>query len=398
MRKSVVGAAALVYSLAVTIPVSHATSYISPPLVHPNSAVSFAPASVCKLTSTLIQGESLAYQRPTGVVPSVGTRRAVVLLADFTDVPFNAKQLTEWRDSQIPTFTKYISSDSYSKLTYTIDINPTVFHIPHDSLFYNLDTPDGTTPRSNANFVGLMRDAATAADPTVDFSQYEFFNVVLPDTRNIGINGSAGVDTSQVLDGRRFYRATFSSIHEYVDNPQKSIWFLHESGHLMGLLHAFTPGQNVPIWGVMSSGTSNEPDFMGWERYILRWISDSENRCIDSAFKGRYAINLAPLSTMNSAIKLITVRTSPHNAIVVEYRTPTTLSHITKSQSGVIAYTVDTNVPGNAGAMKLLYKSGNKQPAQLGTLQAGESVSSGNVVVTDLGNGSSNASVEIIVK
>jgi M6 family metalloprotease-like protein len=361
---------------------------------------SFASIETCKLVNenAARSGESLAFPRPSFSIPTVGTHKTLVFFVDFPDVPFQEKQISEWKQNQIPAFQKYLASMSYGKLEYKVDVHESVFHITKSSLSYNLDTAHDAPRKPNADMGGLVRDSIAVADPVIDFSQYEFFNIVMPSTTNIGTEGTTGMDPNQLLDGKSFSRLTIGPIREYVDNPQKKVWFLHEVGHTMGLLHAFNPQNGMPVWGVMSNGTSSEPEFVAWERFILGWIQDSQNRCIDSTKPQKYVLSIAPLSSKSDANKMVTVKLNDHKVIVAEYRTMNPLSRINKAQEGVFIYSVDTNARPNAGAMAALVPGSAKNPLPYGTLQKDEQVSSANVTIKVLGNYADRSDLEIEIK
>jgi len=366
-----------------------------------SQASSFASSDLCKIKNLTAAkfDETLSFQRPSFSIPTLGVHKALVFFVDFPDVPFQEKQISEWKLNQVPIFEKYISGMSYGKLEYKVDINETVFHISKSSLTYNLDTPHDAPRKPNADQSGLIRDAIAAADPTIDFSKYQFFNVVMPSTTNIGSEGTTGMDPNVLLDGKSFNRLTFGPIREYVDQPLKKIWLLHESGHIMGLQHAFKPGNsNMPVWGAMSNGVTAEPEFVSWERYILGWISDAQNPCIDSSIVGKYVVPVAPLSSSVDANKMVTIRLNDHQAIIAEYRTANPLSKITKEQEGVFIYTVDVKVGGDQGAMKAVVPDSLRNRLPLGTLIAGEQVTLANVTIKILGNYSDRSDLEIEVK
>jgi len=403
----------LIWNKGISIPKTASTSSPSPapttqkndPVMPPalptyTEASSFASPDLCKLTNPTAAkyDETLSFQRPSFSIPTLGVHKALVFFVDFPDVPFQDKQISEWKLNQVPTFEKYISGMSYGKLEYKVDINETVFHITKNSLTYNLDTPHDAPRKPNADQSGLIRDAIAAADPTIDFSKYQFFNVVMPSTTNIGSEGASGMDPNVLLDGKSFNRLTIGPIREYVDQPLKKTWLLHESGHIMGLQHAFKPGFAMPVWGSMSSGITTEPEFVSWERYILGWISDSQNPCIDSSSARKYVIPIAPLSSAADAKKMVTIRLNDHQVLIAEYRTANSLSKITKEQEGVFIYTVDVKVGGDQGAMKAVVPDSLRNRLPLGTLIAGEQVTLANVTIKILGNYSDRSDLEIEIK
>ena len=378
------------------------TQPVKPPVLPTyTQASSFASSDLCKIKNPTAAkfDETLSFQRPSFSIPTLGVHKALVYFVDFPDVPFQEKQISEWKLNQVPTFEKYISEMSYGKLEYKVDINEKVFHITKNSLTYNLDTPHDAPRKPNADQAGLVKDAIAAADPSIDFSKYEFFNIVMPSTTNIGSEGATGMDPNSLIDGKSFTRLTIGPIREYVDQPLKKIWLLHESGHIMGLQHAFKSGNSkMPVWGAMSNGITMEPEFVAWERYILGWISDTQNPCINSSIVGKYVVPVAPLSSAVDANKMVTIRLNDHQALIAEYRTANPLSKITKEQEGVFIYTVDVKVRGDEGAMTAIVPDSMKNRLPLGTLIAGEQVTFANITIKVLGNYSDRSDLEVEIK
>ena len=85
--------------------------------------------------------------------------------------------------------------------------------------------------------------------------------------------------------------------------------------------------------------------------------------------------------------------------LVIESRRSSDLSILSKEEEGVLVYTIDVNIRGNDGSANLVFntpktrKLPNDSGALIGTLQAGEKVTSGGIKVEIL---SSDASGDIV--
>jgi M6 family metalloprotease-like protein len=321
----------------------------------------FQAMKTCEISSTLESPLHLGFPRPYGSIASTGNLRAISLFVFFDDLPFEQKQIDEWRNNQIPTFERFAQKMSYGKLNFQIDILDKPLHIKKSVLSYNLDTPHGAPQKPNADIEGLIRDAVAVADPLVDFTQYAFVNVVTASTKKIGLEG-AWLTPAAVADGVQIKRATFGPIRQYVDDPNQKIWLLHEVGHLWGLIHPTNLDSNqpdqraTPKFSAMTMGNSPAPDFLAWERFVLNWLSENQVACISNPTEPEMTIKLTEISSESSGIKMIAIRLSEHETIVLESRRKGKDSLIFKEEEGIFAYYVDANIPTDGGAIKVIYK------------------------------------------
>jgi hypothetical protein len=346
--------------------------------------------------------EHYGFPRPGISIPTLGEHKAIALFVYFDDLPFEQRQFDEWKNNQIPTFEKYVAAMSYGKLKYKVDTFDKPIHISKSVLTYNLDTAHDAPQKPNANAGGLVSDAVFAVDSEIDFSKYEFINVITPWTRLIGFEGTTGVRLN--ADGRQFNFASFGPIREYLDDPKKKIWLLHEVGHMMGLIHQFNVRGNwnstgFPIWSAMANGGSPAPEFLAWERFLLGWLSAEQVRCIENFDQGVFTSKLSSLSAIDSEAKTILIKLGGSQILVIESRRSNDLSILAKEEEGVLIYTIDVNIGGNDGSARLIFntakirKSPNGGSGLVGTLQSGEKVASGGIKVEIL---SSDASGDIV--
>jgi hypothetical protein len=365
-------------------------------------ASKFANLSACKLSTNLQTDEHYGFPRPGISIPTLGDHRAIALFVYFDDLPFEQRQFDEWKNNQIPTFEKYIAAMSYGKLKYQVDIFDKPIRISKSVLTYNLDTAHDAPPKPNANPAGLISDAVFSVDSEIDFSKYEFINVITPWTRLIGFEGTTGIRLN--ADGKQFSFASFGPIREYLDDPRKKIWLLHEVGHMMGLIHQFNVRGDwgptgFPIWSAMADGGSPAPEFMAWERFLLGWLSAEQVRCIENFDQGVFTSKLSSLSAIDSEAKTILIKLGGSQILVIESRRSNDLSILAKEEEGVLIYTIDVNIGGNDGSARLIFntakirKSPNGGSGLVGTLQSGEKVASGGIKVEIL---SSDASGDIV--
>ena len=361
----------------------------------------FANLSACKLATNLQNDEHYGFPRPANLIPTLGEHKSIALFVYFDDLPFEQRQFDEWKNNQIPTFEKYVAAMSYGKLKYKVDIFEKPIRISKSVLTYNLDTAHDAPPKPNANAPGLVSDAVFAVDSEIDFSKYEFINVITPWTRLIGFEGTTGVRLN--ADGKQFNFASFGPIREYLDDPKKKIWLLHEAGHMMGLIHQFNTrdvwgSTGTPIWSAMANGASEAPEFMAWERFLLGWLSAEQVRCIENFDQGAFTSKLSSLSAMDNEAKTILIKQGGSKILVIESRRSSDLNFLSKEEEGVLVYTIDVNIRSNDGAANLVFntpkiRNSANSGGLVGTLNSGEILTSGGIKVKIL---SSDASGDIV--
>jgi M6 family metalloprotease-like protein len=227
----------------------------------------------------------------------------------------------------------------------------------------------------------------TAADSDVDFSKYDYVNVVTPATTMIGFEGAIGLQ--HTLDGKLMQRATFGPIREYADSPTKFNWLVHESGHLLGLLHPYNTSGNsysgyvIPTWDLMGDSPTENPEFLAWHKFLLGWLDSSQINCIDGLSKSSSTHLIAPLTENAAGIKTTIIRLSETQALVIENRRKSSLNAIDESQEGVLTYLVDGTIGQGIGAVTFLFAklTTTRTNRLLGTLKPGESITHKNVTV-----------------
>ena len=326
----------------------------------------FADISSCKLSSTL-EGGNLGFPRNKEDIPTTGAHRGIVIFVDYNDVKGDASLFDEWRLHQIPTMEKTFSAMSYGILTYSIDLVPQIFHVNKDSGSYMLNTPHDEPANPKASPFTLISDAMTAADSTVDFSKYDYVNVVTPTTPNILYEGATGVGAT--FDGKTFYRGTFGTEREYRNQEQKANWLVHETGHLMGLIHNYdtadskgamkSVGAQLPAWDAMTYPLTVAPDFFGWTKFLLGWISDNQVDCLSAPISTSSTHFITPIGDLSDKAKIIVTKIDADNVIVIESRRRSSLDALQPGQEGIIVYKVNMKTESGKGAVELLFNKAN---------------------------------------
>lgn len=354
----------------------------------------------CKVKTTLKSSESIGFPRSSTAIPSLGSVKGVTLFVEFPDLKDDGNPLRVWKTQQVPTAEKFYKIASYGKLEFKVDLVEKVYLINKSVLTYNLDTHHDAPPKPNAKPYELVLDAMTAADPDVDFSKYDYVNVVTPATTMIGFEGATGLQST--YDGKLFQRATFGPIREYVDSPSKYNWLVHESGHLLGMLHPYSydnSGFIIPTWDLMGDAATPNSEYLAWNKFLLGWLDSTQINCLDSATKSSSIHLITPLTENAPGVKTTIVRISETQAIVLENRRRSSFNPIEENQAGVLVYLVDGTVNPGKGAVTILYSNLTRtfDNRLVGTLKPGDSVKHQNVTVKVLSSAVAGDYVSVVI-
>ncbi len=239
-----------------------------------------------------------------GAAPIVGQRQAVVILVDFADneadlANFPAAHFEDMLFSvgsySTGSLREYYAENSYGQL----DLTGTVvgwYRMPEDYAYYTNDNYGfGAYPR---NAQKLAEHAIQAADPYVDFSQFDndgpdgipdsgdddgyvdALFVVHAGREGAGGNGTAiwshawSTRTPVAVDG--VYAFSYSMEPE----EGKVGVFAHELGHVFGLPDLYDTGYDsagLGDWSLMASGSwggggSKPVHFDAWSKVKLGWV------------------------------------------------------------------------------------------------------------------------------
>jgi M6 family metalloprotease-like protein len=402
----------LIWNKGVSLSKQNAAQNDSKPVSTPsnskeNSAIypvtareTYANLDTCKVKSTLKSSESIGFPRSSTAIPSVGSVRGVTIFVEFPDLKDDGNPIRVWKTQQVPTAEKFYKIASYGKLDFKVDLIEKVYLINKSVLSYNLDTHHDAPPKPNAKPYELVLDAMNVADSDVDFAKYDYVNVVTPATTMIGFEGATGLQST--FDGKLFQRATFGPIREYVDSPPKYNWLVHESGHLLGMLHPYSyenSGFIIPTWDLMGDAATPNAEFLAWNKFLLGWLDSSQINCLDSASKSTSTHMITPLTENAPGVKATIVRISETQALVMENRRKSSLNPIEENQTGVLVYLVDGSINPGKGAVTILYSNLTRtyDNRLVGTLKSGDSVKHQNITVKVLSSAAAGDYVSVAI-
>ena len=342
----------------------------------------FSPALGCKLGSPWPdESENAGFPRGANFAPALGDRKSLVIFVEFPDVPRDERQIQEWKNHQIPAAEKAYGVMSYGKYNLRYEYKEKFFRLNDPSLYYY------------KNYAKLIQDAVAQAQKEIDISRYDFVNVVTPNTDNIPDEGAAGWAGGI---------GTMGPIGEYLDNPSKRNWLMHETGHVLGLMHGYDyRGASLGAWDVMANSFGLSDDLLGWNKFKLGWVADTEIDCLGDGVSRETVHRLGPIGAAGENTKLVVVKLNETEALGIELRRKTDIDYLTAEAEGVLVYKIDTKIPSGEGAFQIVsnptkFSTGtNGNRVLLGTMKLNEEVDFAGVKVKVIHEDSDSAYVSL---
>ena len=275
--------------------------------------------------------------------PHTGSPKALVILAEFQDVPFtiqdtkriftnyltNEDHFTETRYGQNQNYKGvrgYFKDCSYGQFTPVFDVIGPV-KLPKPQAVYG----EGIHDRMDL----LLPDVCEAVDDSVNFADYDANNDGMVDLVYVIYAGysanysgnketdiwpkSSTVNISNTYDGKSIHRYGVSNELAGDENKTKGKekingigLFCHEFSHTLGLpdIYAYrTPAENqdnqgMEFWDIMDGGTEVRngrvpASYLAWEREVMGWMKIDELKN-DSSIK-----NLKSIDNGGKAYKIV---------------------------------------------------------------------------------------------
>ncbi|MEU6098341.1 M6 family metalloprotease domain-containing protein [Streptomyces sp. NPDC047079] len=284
----------------------------------------------------------------SGYAHSTGTVHALTLMIDFSDAPGQGSALDRFAEF-FPRTRQWFTTGSYGRLDYRPETP--IRHwlrMPKPFKAYGMERGAPFDP----GYRQLVQDIVTAADPEVDFRRYDLVNVLA--TPNAGPSALdtvlsvtfAGNTDAPLGDGVPVANASF--IYSRQDDGSGSYAATgyrvlpHENTHTFGLPDLYTQegGTAVGHWDIMSEDWGADNDLLGWHKWKLGWLKDSQVACVTA--RGTAAYTLTPLARAGGR-KLVFVPLSSRTGYALELRTREG-NDAAVCRPGVLVYRVDAGV------------------------------------------------------
>ncbi|MFJ5531634.1 M6 family metalloprotease domain-containing protein [Streptomyces sp. NPDC093261] len=319
----------------------------------PTTAGPIAPARSSALRPCMIHGHpniqmSEGIPTSSGYAHSTGTVHALILMIDFSDAPGQGSALNRFAEF-FPQTRQWFTTSSYGRLDYRPEAP--IRHwlrMPKPFKAYGIERGAPFDP----GYRQLVQDIVAAADAEVDFRRYDILNVLA--TPNAGPSALdtvlsvtfAGNADAPLADGVPIANASF--IYSRQDDGSGSYSVTgyrvlpHENTHTFGLPDLYTQegGTAVGHWDIMSEDWGADNDLLGWHKWKLGWLEDSQVACVTT--RGTTAYTLTPLARKGGR-KLVFVPLSSRAGYALELRTREG-NDAAVCRPGILVYRVDADV------------------------------------------------------
>ncbi|WP_221352235.1 M6 family metalloprotease domain-containing protein [Streptomyces beigongshangae] len=356
--------AALASVTLLTLAVTTSAGSGQPTTGSASAAGPVAPVPSSALGPCMISGSagvqmSEGIPTPAGYARSTGTVRALNLMVDFSDAPGEGDALDRFGEF-FPQTTDWFRTSSYGRLDYRPQTPAADWlRMPKPFRGYGIERGALFDP----GYRELVQDIVTTADPKVDFRDYDLLNVLI--TPNAGPSALdtvlsvtfAGNTEAPIADGVPVANASFVYSRQddgsgsYAETGYRVL--PHENGHVFGLPDLYTQdgGGAVGHWDIMSEDWGADNDLLGWHKWKLGWLDDSQVGC--AAGSGTTEHVLTPLAEPGTGGKLVFVPLDGRTGYAVEVRTPAGNDE-SVCKTGVLIYKVDADVDTGHGPISVV--------------------------------------------
>jgi M6 family metalloprotease-like protein len=354
------------------------------------------PAEQCQLPDTAYHGRiGLGYEGYAASLASTGTVRVKVIFVDFPDAPASMTP-EEVYEIYLDGASEFFDVVSYGRLNFEMDAHFEWFRMSQHSSTYGVAGFD--------EHRAMIAEAIGLADGAVDFAPYDDVIVIANPTASEIEYGPTFVPSSEeygiAVDGIVLMNAISSGYDLPVWGYK---WVIHESGHSMGLVDLYsaewTEAENylelfkfTGDFSVMGNVAGVSPEFLAYERWLMRWLDDDQIYCLQS---GSARVGLSPIE-VPGGIKAVMVPTGATTAVIVESRRALGYDEF-MAEEGALVYTLDTSVYTGYGPIVVPSEDETDLLRYYAPLAAGESMTVGAVTITVLDGGEDGDLVQVSV-
>ncbi|MTE19184.1 M6 family metalloprotease domain-containing protein [Streptomyces sp. TRM43335] len=294
------------------------------------------------------------YPRPRGELDA---------LMIFLAFPENRPAVTPGRlaADYFPETSRFFERASYGTFTLRPHAVPRWFEMAADSRAYGIQRDWSPELRS-----AYLDDAVTAADPHVDFADYDVVYLVAdPDAPGVNSDATKVVNLEEPIsvDGTELHRV----VTVFERHPPDRNVLAHETLHVFDLPDLYHQPEeddgdwdtHVGDWDLMGSQFGLSPEPLGWHKWKLGWLDDRGIDCRVDAGTTRHVLRAIAAPTHDGLLpgsddtRMVVVRTGRSEVLAIEAREPVG-NDITSCTDGVLVYRVRGDVASAQGPVKVM--------------------------------------------
>jgi M6 family metalloprotease-like protein len=301
-------------------------------------------------------------------LPSQGEINVQVLFIDFPDQvgTKSDKELEDFFEDYTTGIEKFFEDQSLGRVQFDWYLEPGFVRIPRN--FNDLRM----TRDNSVDLDSVLRQAVDVSDAKVDYSNIDmiivFLNPDIPEeladvSPAWPLEGEGGIKTAE----KTIFNATF------IAGDAVRIGYpiiAHEIGHLFGLVDLYkynwlddNPQRDqdrqfefVGVFDFMniappSHQYGDNRDMLGWQRYLLDWITDDEIHCLSNEKSSVSRHLLTPVAE-EGGTRMVVTRLSETQVLVTELKTKNPYCEL--CSGGVYHYLVDTTIRNGQGPIQML--------------------------------------------
>lgn len=317
-------------------------------------------------------GPSTAFPfRPTAL-PVTGSIDVAVVYTDWADNPGTKADL-DYYTQQIKLFKDFYWMASEHKLDMKIHSTDNWYRINGSYKDFSL-THEQEAQREAAPRKQVFYDAAIAAsDRKVDFSEIEIVFFAIPRGKTVFEVGGPhefGYDHNGYLktqEGEIYNIASPGDFFLNHDEQPAWVYFVHETGHMLGVPHQANEDENKPNtekyivnplggYDIMSNQGGATRTITSWLRWLPGWLNDDQVICVEKEQLSDDYFELHPINEVSGDVESLVIKMSGTKVVVIESRRidPAFDIETGNSKNGLLVYTVDSTKSGSQGNQTLL--------------------------------------------
>lgn len=188
----------------------------------------------------------------------------------------------------------------------------------------------------------FTKDAVLAADPFIDFTGSDLIIIVVPPQVDASLLGTNPWGANVSTNEGNFWRFMSITPFNYDKQTPNAGFFgpqllLHEMHH--GYFDLGDHADGMGAWGLMSLPSAT--DLLGWEKYIVGFLSDQQIRCLPPTSTSISLIAPSIARTINEKLAIIPINSS--RIIVLESMRSGGFNYkLAKASEGLLIYEIDT--------------------------------------------------------